>query len=90
MAEQNPGSGQQAPTVVNRVAPSPTYKVEGSAADYRFILRGADLVLVDSQNNEQVFMLVGNMMSMESDLHIEFSDGGRHGVPGHLRAGRDA
>ncbi|WP_320170477.1 Ig-like domain-containing protein [Maridesulfovibrio sp.] len=59
----------------NRVPPSTVYKVEGSPDDYRYVLRGADLVLVDKDNHEQVFMFVGNIMSLDGKVDMEFSDG---------------
>ncbi|CCO24142.1 Ig-like domain-containing protein [Maridesulfovibrio hydrothermalis] len=70
MAERNSdNTGQQ------RVAPSTVYKVEGSPDDYRYILRGADLVLIDKNEQEHVFMFVGNIMSLDGKVNMQFTSG---------------
>ena len=66
----NPQSDQQ-----QRIAPSTVYEVPGSPDQYRFVLRGADLVLIDQNNQEQVFMFVGNIMSLDGSVNMNFSDG---------------
>ena len=58
-----------------RIAPSTVYEVPGSPDQYRFVLRGADLVLIDENNQEQVFMFVGNIMSLDGSVNMNFADG---------------
>ncbi len=70
MAEQN------APNrVEQRTAPSTAYTVEGSPEDYRYVLRGADLVLIDKNNEEHIFLFVGNIMSLDGKVDMTFSNG---------------
>ena len=66
----NPQQDQQ-----QRIAPSTVYEVPGSPDQYRFVLRGADLVLIDENNQEQVFMFVGNIMSLDGSVNMNFADG---------------
>ena len=61
--------------VEERTAPSTSYTVEGSPDDYRYVLRGADLVLIDHNNVEHVFLFVGNIMSLDGKVDMTFSDG---------------
>ncbi|MBI9110135.1 Ig-like domain-containing protein [Maridesulfovibrio ferrireducens] len=68
MAEQKTASQE-------RIAPSTIYNVTGSPDDYTFELRGADLVLIDGNNQEQVFLFVGNIMSLEGNVRMEFASG---------------
>ncbi|MEF2230839.1 MAG: hypothetical protein V3571_07910, partial [Pseudodesulfovibrio sp.] len=69
-------AGKNAPTKVEeRTAPSTSYTVEGSPEDYRFVLRGADLVLIDQNNAEHVFLFVGNIMSLDGRVDMAFSNG---------------
>ncbi|WP_419783817.1 hypothetical protein [Maridesulfovibrio sp.] len=59
-----------------KVSPSTVYNVQGSADDYRYILKGADLILVNKQTNEsQTFLFVGNIMSLDGKVNMEFSEG---------------
>ncbi|MDD3312461.1 Ig-like domain-containing protein [Pseudodesulfovibrio sp.] len=70
MAEKNaPGR------VEERTAPSTSYTVAGSPDDYRYVLRGADLVLIDQNNVEHVFLFVGNIMSLDGRVDMTFSNG---------------
>ena len=59
-----------------KVSPSTVYNIQGSADDYRYILKGADLILVNKQTNEsQTFLFVGNIMSLDGKVNMEFSEG---------------
>lgn len=59
-----------------RIAPATAYQVEGSPDDYNYVLKGADLVLVNkATNEEQVFLFVGNIMSLDGQVNMEFSSG---------------
>ncbi|TIH13403.1 hypothetical protein D0S45_15200 [Marinifilum sp. JC120] len=59
-----------------KVSPSTVYNVQGSPDDYNYVLKGADLILVNKQTNEeQVFLFVGNIMSLDGKVNMEFSDG---------------
>ncbi|WP_320175367.1 Ig-like domain-containing protein [Maridesulfovibrio sp.] len=59
-----------------KVSPSTVYNVQGSPDDYNYILKGADLILVNKQTNEeQVFLFVGNIMSLDGQVNMEFSNG---------------
>jgi len=70
MAENKNDAPQQ------RVAPSTVYRVEGAPDDYQYVLRGADLVLVNKKTNaEQVFMFVGNIMSLDGQVDMQFASG---------------
>ena len=66
---------QSNPNAQQRIAPSTEYNVPGSPDQYRFVLRGADLVLVDNGNQEQVFLFVGNIMSLDGSVTMTFGDG---------------
>lgn len=70
MVASNSDSGAR-----QRVAPTTAYSVEGSPDDYEYFFRGADLVLVDQNNQEQVFLFVGNIMSLDGNVNMEFSNG---------------
>ncbi len=60
----------------NKIAPSTVFNVEGSPDDYRYVLKGADLVLVNKETGEeQVFLFVGNIMSLDGQVNMNFSDG---------------
>ena len=63
--------------VEERTAPSTTYTVEGSPEDYRYVLRGADLVLIDKNNQEHIFLFVGNIMSLNGRVDMTFSNGAK-------------
>lgn len=70
MADQKP------PTTPNqRIAPTTTYQVEGGPDDYQYELRGADLVLIDKNNEEHVFLFVGNIMSLDGQVNMTFANG---------------
>ncbi|WP_421902278.1 Ig-like domain-containing protein [Maridesulfovibrio sp.] len=59
-----------------KVSPSTVYNVQGSPDDYNYVLKGADLILVNKQTNEeQVFLFVGNIMSLDGQVNMEFSNG---------------
>ena len=58
-------------------SPSVFYAVDGSPDDYRFVLRGADLVLIDRDNVEHVFLFVGNIMSIDGQVEMDFSTGAK-------------
>ncbi|NDV24750.1 Ig-like domain-containing protein [Desulfovibrio sp. JC022] len=59
-----------------KVSPSTVYNVQGSPDDYNYVLKGADLILVNKQTNEeQVFLFVGNIMSLDGKVNMEFADG---------------
>ncbi|MFW5498921.1 MULTISPECIES: Ig-like domain-containing protein [unclassified Maridesulfovibrio] len=59
-----------------KVSPSTVYNVQGSPDDYNYILKGADLILVNKQTNEeQVFLFVGNIMSLDGQVNMDFSNG---------------
>ncbi|MBG0776162.1 MAG: Ig-like domain repeat protein [Desulfovibrionaceae bacterium] len=68
---------QKAPhsNVGERVAPSTSYDVPGNPEDYRYVLRGADLVLIDHDNEEHVFLFVGNIMSLNGQVNMHFANG---------------
>eukprot|EP00828_Plagiopyla_frontata_P013652 TRINITY_DN18146_c0_g2_i1.p2 TRINITY_DN18146_c0_g2~~TRINITY_DN18146_c0_g2_i1.p2 ORF type:complete len:435 (-),score=145.52 TRINITY_DN18146_c0_g2_i1:53-1357(-) len=66
----NPQHDQQ-----QRIAPYTAYEVPGSPDQYRFVLRGADLVLIDENNQEHVFLFVGNIMSLDGNVNMTFGDG---------------
>ncbi|SDL63470.1 Ig-like domain (group 3), partial [Maridesulfovibrio ferrireducens] len=66
---------EQKTAAQERIAPSTIYSVKGSPDDYTFELRGADLVLIDGNNQEQVFLFVGNIMSLEGNVRMEFASG---------------
>ncbi len=70
MANPNSRSADQ-----QRISPSTAYDVKGSPDDYQYILRGADLVLVDKNQQEHVFLFVGNIMSLDGNVNMNFSDG---------------
>jgi len=59
-----------------KVSPSTVYSVQGSPNDYDYVLKGADLVLVNKETHEeQVFLFVGNIMSLDGQVDMKFSDG---------------
>ncbi|MBI9080930.1 MAG: Ig-like domain repeat protein [Pseudodesulfovibrio sp.] len=58
-----------------KTAPSTSYTVAGSPEDYRYVLRGADLVLIDKNNVEHIFLFVGNIMSLDGRVDMTFSNG---------------
>lgn len=55
--------------------PTISYVAEGSPEDYRYVLRQGDLVLIDENNERQIFPFVGNVMSLQGDINLKFADG---------------
>ncbi|WP_415712804.1 Ig-like domain-containing protein [Maridesulfovibrio sp.] len=59
-----------------KVSPSTVYNVQGSPDDYDYVLKGADLILINKQTQEeQTFLFVGNIMSLDGQVNMNFSDG---------------
>lgn len=70
MVQDNQNGGER-----QDIAPSTVYSVKGSPKDYTFVLKGADLVLIDANGNEQVFLFVGNIMSLDGQVQMVFDNG---------------
>lgn len=58
-----------------RTTPAISFTVNGAPDDYRYVLRGADLVLIDRNNTEHIFLFVGNIMSLDGQVNVTFSNG---------------
>lgn len=59
-----------------KVSPSTSYTVQGSPDDYNYVLKGADLILVNKHTHEeQTFLFVGNIMSLDGQVNMKFSNG---------------